>query len=57
MPRFLLLAAALIAPLLMIAGADAQELTGTLKKIKDSKTVTLGYRESSIPFSYVEQGW
>lgn len=55
MPRFLLLAAALIAPLLMIAGADAQELTGTLKKIKDSKTVTLGYRESSIPFSYANK--
>jgi glutamate/aspartate transport system substrate-binding protein len=55
MPRLLLLAAALIAPLLMIAGADAQELTGTLKKIKDSKTVTLGYRESSIPFSYANK--
>jgi glutamate/aspartate transport system substrate-binding protein len=55
MPPFLLLAAALIAPLLMIAGADAQELTGTLKKIKDSKTVTLGYRESSIPFSYANK--
>ena len=54
MPR-LLLAAALIAPLLVIPGARAQELTGTLKKIKDSKTVTLGYRESSIPFSYVNK--
>jgi glutamate/aspartate transport system substrate-binding protein len=51
MPR-LLLAVALIAPLLGFAGARAQELTGTLKKIKDTKTITLGYRESSIPFSY-----
>ena len=53
----LLLAGALIAPLLLAAlpGASAQELTGTLKKIKDSKTVTLGYRESSIPFSYVNK--
>jgi glutamate/aspartate transport system substrate-binding protein len=28
-------------------------LTGTLKKIKDSGTITLGYRESSLPFSYL----
>lgn len=54
MPRFLI-AIALIAPLLGLAGARAQELTGTLKKIKDTKAVTLGYRESSIPFSYVNQ--
>jgi glutamate/aspartate transport system substrate-binding protein len=52
----LLLAAALIAPLCAASsGAVAQELTGTLKKIKDSKTVTLGYRDSSIPFSYVNK--
>ncbi len=49
-----LFAAALIGPL-AIGGALAQELTGTLKKIKDSKTVTLGYRESSIPFSYLNR--
>ena len=54
MPRSLF-AAVLLAPLLMIPGASAQELTGTLKKIKDSKTVTLGYRASSIPFSYVNK--
>jgi len=54
MPRSLL-AAALIAPLLVFPGARAQELTGTLKKIKDSKTVTLGYRASSIPFSYLNK--
>jgi glutamate/aspartate transport system substrate-binding protein len=47
----LLLALALLAA----SGARAQELTGTLKKIKDSKTVTLGYREGSIPFSYVNK--
>ena len=55
MPRFLVLAVSLIVPLLVIVGTDAQELTGTLKKIKDSKTVTLGYRGSSIPFSYVNK--
>jgi ABC-type amino acid transport substrate-binding protein len=54
MPRFRR-AIALIAPLLVLSGAYGQELTGTLRKIKDSKTVTLGYRESSIPFSYVNK--
>ena len=39
----------------VIAGAaQAQELTGTLKKIKDSGTITLGVRDSSIPFSYLD---
>jgi len=36
------------------AAARAEELTGTLKKIKDSGTITLGHRESSIPFSYYD---
>ncbi|MBV8131056.1 MAG: amino acid ABC transporter substrate-binding protein [Alphaproteobacteria bacterium] len=54
MPR-LLAATALIAALLVLSSAHAQELTGTLKKIKDSKTVTLGYRASSIPFSYLNK--
>jgi ABC-type amino acid transport substrate-binding protein len=49
-----LFTAALIGPL-VIGSAHAQELIGTLKKIKDSKTVTLGYRESSIPFSYLNR--
>jgi glutamate/aspartate transport system substrate-binding protein len=46
------LAAAALAALCCGLPAAAQELTGTLKKIHDSKTVTLGYRASSIPFSY-----
>ena len=33
---------------------SAQELTGTLKKIKDTGAITVGYRESSIPFSYLD---
>jgi glutamate/aspartate transport system substrate-binding protein len=49
-----LFVAALIGSLVM-GGAHAQELTGTLKKIKDSKAMTLGYRESSIPFSYLNR--
>lgn len=34
--------------------AVAQELTGTLKKIKDSGAITLGHRDTSIPFSYYD---
>jgi glutamate/aspartate transport system substrate-binding protein len=41
---------------LIIAGPTAaQELTGTLKRVKDTGTVTLGYRASSIPFSYLNR--
>ena len=32
---------------------NGQELSGTLKKVHDSGTVSIGYRESSIPFSYL----
>ena len=39
---------------LLMAPAGAQELTGTLKKIKDSGTITIGHRETSIPFSYLD---
>lgn len=35
-------------------GALAQELTGTLKKIRDTGSITVGYRESSIPFGYLD---
>jgi glutamate/aspartate transport system substrate-binding protein len=31
-----------------------QELTGTLKKVKDTGALTLGHRESSLPFSYYD---
>jgi glutamate/aspartate transport system substrate-binding protein len=36
--------------------ADAGKLTGTLKKIRDSGVVTIGYRENSFPFSYLGPG-
>jgi len=36
------------------APAAAQQLTGTLKKIKETGTITVGHRESSIPFSYLD---
>ncbi|SMC29562.1 amino acid ABC transporter substrate-binding protein, PAAT family [Andreprevotia lacus DSM 23236] len=33
--------------------AQAEELTGTLKKIKDSGTIVVGVRDASQPFSYL----
>ncbi len=48
------LVAAGLACSLAITPAMAQELGGTLKKIKDSGTISLGHRESSIPFSYYD---
>jgi glutamate/aspartate transport system substrate-binding protein len=33
---------------------NAEELTGTLKKIKETGAITIGYRDSSIPFSYLD---
>lgn len=33
-----------------------EALTGTLKKVRDSGVVTIGYREASFPFSYVRPG-
>ena len=48
-----LLTAGLIATALTATPALAQE-SATLKKIKDSGSITLGHRESSIPFSYYD---
>ena len=42
----------LLLTLLLVAAAGAQELDGTLKKIKDSSTFTLGYLETAPPFSF-----
>ena len=39
---------------LLLAGpAAAQDLEGTLKKVKDTGVLTLGYRENSPPFSFM----
>jgi glutamate/aspartate transport system substrate-binding protein len=43
-----------LAASLSAAQANAEELTGTLKKIKETGTITIGYRDSSIPFSYLD---
>lgn len=37
-----------------ITTAQAQELAGTLKKIKETGVITIGHRESSIPFSFLD---
>jgi glutamate/aspartate transport system substrate-binding protein len=44
----------LLAGVLCAGPAMAQELTGTLKNVKDTGAITLGYRDSSIPFSYLD---
>ena len=46
----ILAAAALV--IVLPGVAPAQELQGTLKKIKDSGTIAVGYREQSVPFSF-----
>ena len=40
--------------LFLALGTSHAKLEGTLKKIKDSGSITLGHRESSIPFSYYD---
>src|SRR6201995_1604711 len=37
-----------------VSHAQAEDLTGTLKNIKDTGAITLGFRDSSIPFSYLD---
>lgn len=46
----------LLAVLLAVVSAPAmaEELTGTLKKIKETGTIVIGHRESSVPFSYLD---
>lgn len=46
-------ATALIAAGLFLNAAQAQE-SATLKKIKESGSITLGVRESSVPFTYLD---
>jgi glutamate/aspartate transport system substrate-binding protein len=53
--RLSTLAAGLVASAILATPVIAQELTGTLKKIKDSGAITVGHRESSVPFSYLDE--
>ena len=52
--RSFIFAAMAVAFALCGGHAAAQELSGTLKKIKETGVITLGHRESSIPFSYLD---
>ena len=36
------------------AAADAEEFTGTLAKVKELGYITIGHREASVPFSYLD---
>src|SRR5262249_14628931 len=38
------------------SAASAQGLDGTLKKVKETGTFTVGHRDSSIPLSYLDDG-
>ncbi len=54
-----LLLVTLLACFALLPGAGpgrAEELTGTLKKAQDTGAVTIGFRESSLPFSYLPSG-
>jgi glutamate/aspartate transport system substrate-binding protein len=52
--RLKLMAFTVVALSCLSVPAIAQQLTGTLAKIKDAGAITLGYRESSVPFSYYD---
>jgi glutamate/aspartate transport system substrate-binding protein len=45
---------ATVALCVMAVPASSQELYGTLKKVHDTKTFTIGYREASFPFAYYD---
>jgi glutamate/aspartate transport system substrate-binding protein len=44
-----------VAAVLMANAASARDLTGTLKKINEAGQISIGHRESSIPFSYYDK--
>ena len=48
------LALAALALCAVAAPSFAQELSGTLKKVRDTKTFTIGHREASFPFAYYD---
>jgi glutamate/aspartate transport system substrate-binding protein len=43
-----------LAAALCAGQAQAEELTGTLKNVKETGAITIGFRDSSIPFSYFD---
>jgi ABC-type amino acid transport substrate-binding protein len=51
--RFWVLLWTVLAGYAAVGLLNGQELSGTLEKVHQSGTVAIGYRESSIPFSYL----
>src|SRR6266851_1281122 len=49
-----LLAGFTAAAIALLAGFEAAAQEGTLKKIRDSGSITIGHRDASIPFSYYD---
>ena len=54
MKRISLMLLALWAAAGFAVSPNAQELSGTLKKIKDTGVIKVGHRDASIPFSYLD---
>lgn len=46
--------AALTLATALVSQATAEELTGTLAKVRELGYITIGHREASIPFSYID---
>src|SRR5450830_520744 len=52
--KLLKLAGVLVGASVLMGSVHAEEFTGRLKKIKETGTLTLGVRDASIPFSYLD---
>ncbi|MFM9434930.1 glutamate/aspartate transport system substrate-binding protein [Janthinobacterium sp. CG_23.3] len=52
--KFSTFTAVLLGAAFLGAGAQAQELTGTLAKIKKTGLITLGVRDGAVPFSFLD---
>ncbi|KJC36198.1 ABC transporter [Bradyrhizobium sp. LTSP885] len=48
------LPAVVLAFMLAAGPVAAEELSGTLQKVKETRKITLGYQEASVPFSYLD---
>lgn len=44
----------LLAATCLAGAASAEDLSGTLQKIKETRKITLSYQEASVPFSYLD---
>jgi glutamate/aspartate transport system substrate-binding protein len=54
MNKAFLVSCAVLAASFIVAPAFSEDLTGTLKKVKESGSIAVGYRETSMPFSYLD---